>query len=547
MWTKGIGRKLCAFVLAFAMVLPSLDGGQMTVQAEQTNRYNVDEYVEGKAVDELFDLKVEKSNGEKCADGQTASLEIGDTLTISLYVKNNLGTDEEEATEYVKEIRGDLEYDHSVFKELTNADIEPNIEKMSGYTFCNNAVIETIESNGKYYTYTDNTSSNKNIESDGISLLYMNSDIGSKYYGINIKDYTNSAEKPVARFNFEVKSAVNKNTTITFKNIRVTQLYNVDAKTQTGGYVTDKSYQKIIVPEEVPLELTNKYTDQTRIFSMYVPKKVECYNTNEGIFSIPLQVKEEKSDSTKYKNVYNSVQLTVTYDANILTFKDDETSLSSKANYYTTLQIKSHKQANGEGTVVMSVVSAVDMNVFGDFIYLAFAFNKVSDDEMTEKDNTTGTACKNYPNAIKVRLDDVANASPTYMTYKITSSGGETDTKTTSIDPSTPTKDISIPLQVDKMPEITFGDVNGDGKVTLLDVTYILQSYNGARDLTAEETKNADVDGSGYVTLADGLYILKYINSGGTSWANITDSVSNTTANKTDDKTNNDVNVKVTF
>ena len=66
--------------------------------------------------------------------------------------------------------------------------------------------------------------------------------------------------------------------------------------------------------------------------------------------------------------------------------------------------------------------------------------------------------------------------------------------------------------------EITFeegskrGDVNQDGQINLIDVTYALQFYNGVRNLTTEQQALADVNGDKKVTLVDVLMLLKKCN-----------------------------------
>ena len=56
------------------------------------------------------------------------------------------------------------------------------------------------------------------------------------------------------------------------------------------------------------------------------------------------------------------------------------------------------------------------------------------------------------------------------------------------------------------------GDVNGDGNINLIDASYVLQSYNGVRDLTSDQIERADVNGSDTVTLVDAFRIMKYYN-----------------------------------
>lgn len=57
-------------------------------------------------------------------------------------------------------------------------------------------------------------------------------------------------------------------------------------------------------------------------------------------------------------------------------------------------------------------------------------------------------------------------------------------------------------------PEITLGDVNGDGEVNSSDALMVVESSVGAKKLTSAQTKLGDIDGNGKVTSADALIIL---------------------------------------
>ena len=88
------------------------------------------------------------------------------------------------------------------------------------------------------------------------------------------------------------------------------------------------------------------------------------------------------------------------------------------------------------------------------------------------------------------------------------------------------TKDDKLAKTVSNSCEVTIvegpkrGDVNGDGKITLIDATYALQFYNGVRDLTDEQQALADVNGQDGVTLVDVLMLLKFCNGENVTFAN---------------------------
>ena len=56
------------------------------------------------------------------------------------------------------------------------------------------------------------------------------------------------------------------------------------------------------------------------------------------------------------------------------------------------------------------------------------------------------------------------------------------------------------------------GDVNGDGKVDLVDARLVMQYYNGADVLDDTQQKNADINGDGKINLIDVKQIMQYYN-----------------------------------
>ncbi|MCM1105855.1 MAG: dockerin type I repeat-containing protein [Blautia sp.] len=62
------------------------------------------------------------------------------------------------------------------------------------------------------------------------------------------------------------------------------------------------------------------------------------------------------------------------------------------------------------------------------------------------------------------------------------------------------------------------GDVNGNGKVDLVDALYVVQYYNDVKTLTAAQQTNADVNKDGKVNLVDATLIMRYYNGSITSF-----------------------------
>ena len=58
------------------------------------------------------------------------------------------------------------------------------------------------------------------------------------------------------------------------------------------------------------------------------------------------------------------------------------------------------------------------------------------------------------------------------------------------------------------------GDINGDGRVTALDIEYLYNYINNKSTLTEQQLKRANVNGSGKVDNADLEMLAKWLVSG---------------------------------
>lgn len=61
-------------------------------------------------------------------------------------------------------------------------------------------------------------------------------------------------------------------------------------------------------------------------------------------------------------------------------------------------------------------------------------------------------------------------------------------------------------------PEVTVGDINGDGDITLKDATLLLQHVNKVAALNDSQLTAADINGDGSITLKDATLLLQYVN-----------------------------------
>lgn len=61
-------------------------------------------------------------------------------------------------------------------------------------------------------------------------------------------------------------------------------------------------------------------------------------------------------------------------------------------------------------------------------------------------------------------------------------------------------------------PQVTVGDINGDGEITLKDATLLLQHVNKVATVENSQLAAADINGDGEITLKDATLLLQYVN-----------------------------------
>lgn len=55
------------------------------------------------------------------------------------------------------------------------------------------------------------------------------------------------------------------------------------------------------------------------------------------------------------------------------------------------------------------------------------------------------------------------------------------------------------------------GDINGDGKISVIDVLYLLKNIVGSKELDATQIARADVSGDSKLTVIDVLMLQKIV------------------------------------
>ena len=166
---------------------------------------------------------------------------------------------------------------------------------------------------------------------------------------------------------------------------------------------------------------------------------------------------------------FSAMTMKFDYDTSLMTFK--EYTMPAKVRNY--LILKTMKNDTSSGEVSLSFAGKKDLAFTGEFIVLKFLLNPTS----------VGST-----ESLKISVENMINASH----------------KDVAADEFTTTINFVEGYQL--------GDVDMNGSINLLDVTFVLQNYNDVRNLTDEQAELADVNRDGKVTLVDALLILKYVN-----------------------------------
>lgn len=183
-------------------------------------------------------------------------------------------------------------------------------------------------------------------------------------------------------------------------------------------------------------------------------------------FSIPVKITANTG--------FNAMKLQVTYDSSKLSYRSY--TVSPKALVYLNCMTEYQGvDSTGNGFVTISFVGTDDTNITGDFVSL------------------------NFEVSARAQAGDTA---------EITCAVAELENASESANLTSNTSKCTVTFKEGSKR----GDVNQDGQINLIDVTYALQFYNGVRNLTTEQQALADVNGDKKVTLVDVLMLLKKCN-----------------------------------
>lgn len=235
-----------------------------------------------------------------------------------------------------------------------------------------------------------------------------------------------------------------------------------------GGIATGTLTNDFATTRGVTLSLPDKMTQKTYTFT----------TSGDGIkkFSVPVKITSNSG--------FTGMTVKFTYDYTSMNYTGYQ--LSPQALVGLSCKTVSSGVTSTQGEVTLSLLGSEDVMSKGDFLTLNFEMSR-------------GAKAGNK-STISGEILSLANESGT--------------------------KDDKLAKTVSNSCEVTIvegpkrGDVNGDGKITLIDATYALQFYNGVRDLTDEQQALADVNGQDGVTLVDVLMLLKFCNGENVTFAN---------------------------
>lgn len=209
----------------------------------------------------------------------------------------------------------------------------------------------------------------------------------------------------------------------------------------------------------VNVNVTNSKKD-SREFTIGMASTTTAHD--KSVFTVPVKINTNTG--------FSALGLTVKYGSG-LSYQSVE--LSSEMKAYVDCREYSNTAA---GELTISILALKDIKLVDkDLIYLNFAASPASINDTAD---------------IEVTVTQVENQSEVSM-----NGAGEVKTCTVSFKEA-----------------LKLGDVNGDGKIDLVDASYVLQQYNGVRELNAEQKDRADTNASSTVTLVDALRIMKYYN-----------------------------------
>ena len=87
----------------------------------------------------------------------------------------------------------------------------------------------------------------------------------------------------------------------------------------------------------------------------------------------------------------------------------------------------------------------------------------------------------------------------------------DNENKVDSVFATGDTVSVTIGEETKTFNVVIYGDINGDGKVSVIDVLYLLKNIVGSKELDATQIARADVSGDSKLTVIDVLMLQKIV------------------------------------
>lgn len=181
---------------------------------------------------------------------------------------------------------------------------------------------------------------------------------------------------------------------------------------------------------------------------------------------------------------FSSLGISATFDPAKLAY--DSVVISDA--YRNNVLLDSYTMSQTGSKLTVNLASKGDIKTTGTLMYLNF---RVTDLPATSGTGTQASATKLGPTPVVLNVETVDKLTPSELQYVAATTCTVTITER----------------------EHLAGDVNGNNRIDLIDVLYVIQYYNDVKKLTDVEFRAADMDKNGVVNLIDARIMLQYYDS----------------------------------
>lgn len=299
------------------------------------------------------------------------------------------------------------------------------------------------------------------------------------------------ASKVPVKFNMEVETS-GSNKTLCYLNFRV---LNSTGSTGTGTSSTaaDTTTTVDIVAEEVTNQAGDVFVlDEAKAYCQVTITRKNQSTGSTGRTKLVILGTDSVSGydmvtvpvNLMVNEGFSSLGISATFDPAKLIY--DSVVISDV--YKNNVQLESYTMSQTGSKLTVNLASKGDIKTTGALMYLNF---RVSNLPATSGTGTQASATKLGPTPVVLNVETVDKLTPTELQYVAT---------TTSVVTITEREHLA-------------GDVNGNNRIDLIDVLYVIQYYNNVKKFTDVEFRAADMDKNGVVNLIDARIMLQYYDS----------------------------------